>query len=73
MLKGQRCYCNRLYPGSRCAYHRLADELAELQPSVGDELKEGVRAVAETGKTAAAKPASLWGRLTTYGKFLLGR
>ena len=63
MLKGRRCYCDRLYPGFRCAYCRLDDVLAE------QERPDPV----EQSRLARTQPQSttLWGRLSTYGKSVL--
>jgi len=63
MLKGRRCYCNRLYPGFRCAYCRLEDILAEEEQP--DPL--------EQARLDRANPKSrtLWGRISAYGKSIL--
>jgi hypothetical protein len=64
MLKGRRCYCNRLYPGFRCAYCRLGDVLA-------DEEQPDPRTTPEV-KGSAGALTKLWGRVAAYGKSMLG-
>ena len=38
MQTNRRCYCNRLYPGFRCGYCRVADFVAdEVRPDPREE------------------------------------
>ena len=58
MLKGRRCYCNRFYPGFRCAYCRVGDIVAhEEQPDPVEQARLD---------RVNPKPTSLWARIAAF-------
>lgn len=69
MVKGRRCYCGRLYPGFRCAYCRLAEELSdEKSGTPALIIRHGV---VDPNSSAEMKP-TLWSRISAFGKSVLG-
>ena len=61
----RRCYCDRLYPGFKCAYCRVAEFIA-------DEEEPDPRELAKAAAETTARPGWL-ARATAYGKALFRR